>query len=93
MTIGFCRLTLFLADSGSLKHKRGILKSLTSRVRNRFNVSVAEVADNDVWQKAVLGVAVVANDSRYANQVLSKVVSLVESDPRLQVVDYSLEML
>jgi uncharacterized protein YlxP (DUF503 family) len=93
MTIGFCRLELFLPDSESLKHKRGILKGLSARVRNKFNVSVAEVADNDVWQKAVLGVAVVANDSRYANQILSKVVSLVESDPRLQVADYSLEML
>jgi len=93
MTIGFCRLVLFLPDSGSLKSKRGILKGLTARVRSKFNVSVAEVADNDLWQKAVLGMAVVANDSRYANQVLSNAVSLVESDPRLQVVDYSLEML
>jgi uncharacterized protein YlxP (DUF503 family) len=93
MTIGFCRLVLFLPDSGSLKHKRGILQGLTTRVRNKFNVSVAEVADNDLWQKAVVGIAVVANDARYANQVLSKVVSLVESDPRLQLIDYSLEML
>ena len=93
MTIGFCRLVLFLPDSGSLKNKRSVLQGLTVRVRNKFNVSISEVADNDLWQKAVLGVAVVANDSRYANQVLSKVVSFVESDVRLQLVDYSLEMI
>ena len=93
MTIGFCRLVLFLPDSGSLKSKRSVLQGLTGRIRNKFNVSISEVADNDLWQKAVLGVAVVANDSRYANQVLSKVVSFVDSDVRLQLVDYSLEMI
>lgn len=93
MTIGYGRLVLFLPDSGSLKSKRSVLQGLTTRIRNKYNVSVAEVADNDLWQKAVLGVAVVVNDSRYANQVLSKVVSLVESSPHLQLIDYSLEML
>ena len=93
MTIGFCRMELYLPESGSLKGKRSILAGLTKRVRNKFNVSVSELADNDLWQKAVLGVAIVCNDSRHANQVLSKVVDLVQSEHRLQLVDYSLEMI
>ena len=93
MTIGFCRLVLHLPESGSLKQKRGILKRTTAQVRNKFNVSIAEIAENDTWQKAVLGLAVVANDRRYANQVLSKVVTQIESDPRLHLIDYSLEMI
>jgi len=93
MTIGLCRLDLYLPECGSLKHKRGILKSLVTRIRNKFNVSVSELEDNDRWQKALLGVAIVANDSRYANQVLSKVVDMVQGQGQLILMDYSLELL
>ena len=93
MTIGICRLNLYLPESGSLKHKRQVLKSLSTRIRNKFNVSISELEDNDLWQKAVLGVAVITNDARYANQVLSKVVDLVEKEYTLILTDYSMEML
>ena len=93
MTIGLCRLSLYLPDSGSLKDKRRVLESLTKRIRNKLNVSVSELEDNELWQKAVLGVAIVCNESRHANRVLSKVVSLVQADGRLELLDYSLEML
>ncbi|MBB28378.1 MAG: hypothetical protein CME25_05675 [Gemmatimonadetes bacterium] len=93
MTIGFCLLELYLPESGSLKGKRSILEGLTKRVRNKFNISISELSDNDLWQKAVLGVAIVCNDSRHANQVLSKVVDLVQKDHRVHLVDYSLEMI
>jgi uncharacterized protein YlxP (DUF503 family) len=69
------------------------VKSIRTRVRNKFNVSISELSDNDLWQKAVLGVAVVSNESRHANQVLSKVVDLVQTDARVALVDYSLEMI
>ena len=84
---------LYLPESGSLKSKRSILKSIRTRVRNKFNVSISELSDNDLWQKAVLGVAVVSNETRHANQVLSKVVDLVQTDARVELVDYSLEMI
>ena len=93
MTIGLCRLVLYLPKSGSLKGKRQVIKSLTARIRQKFNVSVAEIGDHDLWQKAEVGVAILANDSRYANQVLSKVVSLVQSEPRVEVIDHSLELI
>ena len=93
MTIGFCRLELYLPDSASLKAKRSLLKSLSARIRNKFNVSVSEVGDNELWQKALLGVAVVSNETRFANQVLSKVVDMVQSETRVELLDYSLEML
>ncbi len=93
MTIGFCRLDLYLPECTSLKQKRSVIKSITTRTRNKFNVSVSELGDNDRWQSAQLGVATVANDSRYANQILSKVVDLIEREDRLIVVDYSLELL
>ncbi|MCZ6636137.1 MAG: DUF503 domain-containing protein [bacterium] len=93
MIVGICQIVLYLPDSGSLKQKRSLLKSLITRVRNKFNVSVSEVGDQDLWQKAQIGVAVVTNDTRYANQVLSQVVNLVERQDRLELIDYTLEML
>ena len=93
MTIGLCRLVLYLPESGSLKSKRSILESIRTRVRNKFNVSISELSDNDMWQKAVLGVAIVSNETRYANQVLSKVVDLIQGDVRVELIDYSLEMI
>ena len=93
MTVGVCRLVLYFPESGSLKHKRSLLKSVSVRIRQKFNVSVAEVEDNDLWQKAVVGVAVVANESRYANRVLSKIVDMVEADGRVELIDYALELI
>ncbi len=93
MTIGFCRLDLYLPECTSLKQKRSVLKRVIARTRNAFNVSVAELAAHDLWQNAQLGVVMVANESRYVNQVLSKVVNLIEREDRLILMDYSLELL
>ena len=93
MTIGFCRLELYLPGSGSLKAKRSLLKSICVRIRNKYNVSVSEIGDNELWQKALLGVAVVSNETRFANQVLSKVVNMVQAETEVELLDYSLEML
>lgn len=93
MTIGFCRIDLYLPECASLKQKRGVLKGLIARTRNKFNVSVAELGDHDRWQRAQLGVVVVANESRYANRVLSQVVNAIEREDRLILMDYSLELL
>ncbi|MBS14623.1 MAG: hypothetical protein CME19_23930 [Gemmatimonadetes bacterium] len=93
MTIGFCRMTLYLPTAGSLKGKRSIIKSLIARTRQKLNVSVAEIDANDVWQKAVIGVAVVANESGFANSVLSNVVNLFDDDHEVEVVECAIEML
>ena len=93
MTIGFCRLVLHLPEAGSLKQKRSVLESLTTRIRQKFNVSISEIDAHDLWQKAVVGVAVVSSDSAFSNQVLNKVVKLVEAEHRAQMIDYSVEMM
>ena len=78
MFVGVARLTLQIPDSGSLKAKRQILRRVTDRVKARFNASVAEVADNDLWQKAVVGVAVIGNDTRHVNEQLEKIIHFVD---------------
>ena len=92
MTLGTLEIVLLIRESHSLKSRRRVVKSLTDRIRSRFNVSVADVGDQNLWQRAVIGVAVVANDGRFVNEVLSKVLALVSSDPRAEVIDKSLEI-
>ena len=74
MVVGVLRLTLYIHGATSLKDKRQVVRKVTDRLRSRFNVSVAEVGDNDVWQRAVVGVVAVANDHSFVNEVLDKAV-------------------
>jgi len=91
MTIATVVLHLHIPGCRSLKEKRGILRKLIAKLRNEFNVSVAEVDKQDLHQTAQLGVAVVSNDRSFANAVLSKVVNRVEREPACYLQDYSLE--
>ena len=94
MNVGVCRIKLRLPENMSLKGKRQVLKSITSRVKNRFNVSIAEVDANDLWQLAVLGISCVSNDNRQTNEVLSKVVDFVTRGRfDVEVLDYEVEIL
>ena len=94
MNVGVCRLSLRLPENSSLKGKRQVLKSITSRVGNKFNVSVAEVDDHDLWQLATLGICCVSNNKQYTNQVLSKVVDfIVNGRFDVEILDYEIEIL
>ena len=79
MNVGVCKITLRLPENHSLKGKRRVIASISSRLRGKFNVSVAEVDDNEAWQLATLGIACVSNDSRHANEVLESVVAYIEN--------------
>ena len=84
---------MHLPDVGSLKGKRQILKSLKDRVRQRFEVAVAEVDHHDTWQRATLAVACVSHDARHANAVVSKALDFIEAQVDGRVLDSSLEIL
>ena len=73
MIIGIGTIYLRANWVHSLKEKRMIVKSITAKVRNKFNVSIAEVENQDIHQSIVLGIASVSNDSRYANSVIQNV--------------------
>jgi uncharacterized protein len=80
MHVGVARIELHLAENGSLKGKRMVVKSVTQRVRNRFNVAVAEVDTQDEWQLATLGIVCVSEDPRHSNEMLSKVLDFIASE-------------
>ena len=94
MVIGACTLELHIPGNGSLKGKRRIIKSLMARLRREFNVSVAEVDAQDVWQLAIIGVVCVSNDRDYVHGLLTRVAHWIE-ESRLdcQLVDYQIEIL
>lgn len=79
MFVGVLRLTLHLPSPGSLKSKRHLIRSALDRVRAKFNVAIAEVAENDLWQKSVIGVAAVGNDRAHVGEVLDRVTDFVTS--------------
>ena len=93
MVIGLCHLELLLDGNFSLKGKRQVIKSIVDRARQRFNVSIAEVDDLDLWQKAVLGVCTVSNDRQRVNSILDKVVSFIENTNLAQVTDSQIEIM
>lgn len=94
MVVGVCRVVLHLPENQSLKGKRQVVKSITTRVRNQFNVAIAEVDQLDLWQLATLGIACVSNDSRHANEMLSKIVGFIETSHfDAQVSDFEIELI
>jgi hypothetical protein len=94
MHVGVCRISFRLPENLSLKGKRRVLKSITSRVINKFSVAVAEVDDQDLWQLATLGICCVSNDKRHANEVLSKVVAFITNNHfEVEILDYDIEIL
>jgi len=94
MNVGVCRLRLRLPQNLSLKGKRRILKSITTRVGSKFNVAVAEVDDEDLWQLATLGICYISNNSRHANQVMSKIMDFIEKSRfDIEILDYEIEII
>ncbi|OGP19463.1 MAG: cytoplasmic protein [Deltaproteobacteria bacterium GWA2_55_10] len=92
MVVGVSTITLLLHSSHSLKDKRQVLKSVIEKTKNKFNVSVAEVGDNDVWQRAELGIAAVGNDRAFVNSVLDKVLLFIEGLHLAEVTDSTIEI-
>lgn len=93
MMVGLCTVELHIPNVQSLKGKRQVLSSLTTRLRNRFNISVAEIDEQDLWQKAILGIAYVANDTGRVNQTLDQVLNLIRANPSLELLRSQIEIL
>ncbi len=92
MFIGVCTIEMHIPNSGSLKGKRHSLRGLKDRIRNTFNVSVAEVDDNDLWQKASIAVAALSNDKSHLNRTLDLVLNMVRAVPDVNLLDYHIEI-
>lgn len=93
MTVGTMTLQILIPSAHSLKEKRSVLRSIIARLRNEFNISVAEVGEQDRWQLGVIGVACVSSDSAYAEGQLQAVVNWVnENRPDVEVSRVEIEL-
>jgi uncharacterized protein len=93
MVIGLLTLDLHFPGARSLKDKRQALRSLETRVRNRFNVSLAEVEHQDLWQRARLAVVSVNTDHAHLESTLHSVAGEAERSANIQVLDAHTEIL
>ena len=85
MIVGILTVELFLGDIFSLKEKRQIVKSVIDRIKNRYNVSIAEVKQQDVKRKAVIGMACVSNSASFTDRQLDLIIDFLEADGRFAV--------
>jgi len=93
MIVGLLTLDLHIPEANSLKSKRLIINSLKDRIKNKFNVSIAEVDANNLWQRSIIGVACVANETKLINKVFEEVKNLVQNTPSVELIDSTMEML
>ena len=93
MTIGVLQLEIGIPDAMSLKDKRRAVKSLKDRIAHGHNVSIAEVGALDEHRRSIIGMAMVANDSRYVEGALSKLVDFVRAAPKVSLIDYQIDLL
>lgn len=93
MRVGTAKIQVRIIDAQSLKQKRGILQSIIVRTRNKFNVAIAEIGDQNLWQSSEIGIAVVSSSSKHLDQQLQKVILFFEREPSLEVVEIYTEII
>ena len=93
MVVGVGSITFRIHQCRSLKEKRKVVKAIVARIRNHFNASVAEVADNDVYQRAVVGVSLVGSDRRLINAKLDKLFNFADELGLAEMIDTQLELI
>jgi len=92
MIIVAARITLMIPENASLKGKRRVVKSLIEKVRHKFEAAIAEVGDNDLWQKAKIGVALVGNDRQLLEARLQQIMKFMENQYLVEIVDFQVEL-
>ena len=93
MVVGLGNIQLRLHDCRSLKGKRKVVKAIIQRIRNNFNVSVAEVGSNDIHQRAEIGFALVGNDRAVINSKIDKIFNLTDALGLAEVIDMDMEII
>lgn len=87
MRIGALRINLEVIDSASLKDKRMVIKSLKDRIRNRFNVSISEIDEQDKWQRSTIGIVSVANDSEFLDTMINKILDYISEEKSVYILN------
>jgi uncharacterized protein len=92
MVVGSGLIALWIPEVRSLKEKRSVLTKLIKRTQNEFNISIAEVGDQDVWKRAKIGFSLVGNDRRLINAKVDHVLKFVDQLNLAEVTDTKIEI-
>ena len=93
MVIGVLRVRLFISDAQSLKDKRRIIKSLIERIKNKFNLSVAETGLLDAWNDSELGLVCVSNEAAHSDRMMSSAIEFIENNGWVEITDACTELI
>ena len=93
MVIGCCSIKFYLHGNNSLKGKRRVVRAIKDRLKNDFNVSIAEVGNQDVWQSLHIGISAVGSDKPYMDGLMTKVIDAIDRMNLAEIVDYKIEIL
>lgn len=86
MLVGTLHLQVYIPGATSLKDKRNVVKGMITKVQNRFNVSIAELHSEDLWQRATIGVAIIGDDREHIERQLQLVLNFLDAEPRWEVI-------
>ena len=92
MVVGICTVELYIPEAHSLKDKRGVVKSIIRRLRNKFNVSVCEADKHDIWKNATIGLAAVCNNKEILDQTFLAIDKFLEDNCECQVISFEVEI-
>ncbi len=93
MIVGLLTLDLHIPEANSLKSKRMVIKSMIQKIKNKFNVSVAEVDAQNLWQRSIIGIAYVSNETVMINKVFEKIRTQVNNTHSVELINSNMEML
>ena len=87
MIVCSCEIEILIYESNSLKEKRHVIKSIIERIKSKFNASVAEVGYNELWNRSLIGIAVVSNNKNLCDTSISKIISFIDNDERVEILN------
>ena len=93
MIIGICTCEIFIFNANSLKSKRSVVKSIIEKSKNRFNISIAEVGENDKWQKSIIAFSTIYNDQKIVEETIEKVINFFDSYSEIEIINIKREIL
>lgn len=85
MILGICTCEIFIFNANSLKSKRSVIKSIINKSKNRFYISIAEVGENDKWQKSVIAFSTISNDKKIVEESMEKVIDFFDSYSEIEI--------
>ena len=93
MIIGICTCEIYIFNANSLKSKRSVVKSIVEKSKNRFNISIAEVGENDKWQKSIIAFSTISNDQKIVEETIEKVINFFDSYSEIEIINIKREIL